>query len=91
MALSVIFNCHYYQNSDYAYFASKTLESSIVMCCYSKEFFMYYAGLRRAEGVYKEKYDCPRLEIFLFQAEDVIRTSKISYEEDELPVETSKP
>lgn len=39
----------------------------------------------------KEKYDCPRLEIFLFQSEDVIRTSKISYEEDELPVETSKP
>ena len=36
--------------------------------------------------VEKEKYERTELEIFKFQTEDVIMTSGLDYEEDELPI-----
>ena len=34
----------------------------------------------------KEKYERTEIDIFKFQTEDVIMTSRIDYEDDELPI-----
>ena len=39
----------------------------------------------------KEKYESTELEIIQFLTEDVITTSSIDYEDDELPFEPHKP
>ncbi len=37
----------------------------------------------------KEKYECTEMEVVKFQTEDVIMTSGIDYEDDELPITKS--
>ena len=38
----------------------------------------------------KEKYECTELEIIKFQTEDVIMTSGLEHEDDELPLSPNR-